>query len=259
MPAPSGREAGPPSSETRLKPWAVSSRSPLWGANPALSHPAPEGKLHPVRQGRVRPASGVTPHRVGARPALTTMRIRRRRLHPFNKGRNRFRPFARHALAPSTAMGQAPALAGDRLRKLPARRYGPRKPALTASRQPKLRSLRPSVGTEGGTSIAWGERVGKKWQDFFGGGIGTNVGNVTCQAAHRNKARKRTFGVDGLNVISGPERTFVPNKMAVMKGPVSDLALVAAATGDTNVNGRSLSANRSKRCRCSHRAVEVSL
>ncbi len=129
---------------------------------------------HSVRRGRDVSGRlpGVTPHRRGARPAPQTMRIRRRRLHPFNKGRNRFRPFARVALAPSTAMGQAPALTGDRFHKLPARRYGPRKPELTASRQPKLRTLRPSVGTEGGTSIAWGERVGKKWQDFFGGGMG---------------------------------------------------------------------------------------
>jgi hypothetical protein len=59
--------------------------------------------------------------------------------------RNRFRPFARDALAPSTPMGQAPALAGAKLRKLPARRYGPRKPELTASRRPGLRGPRPSV------------------------------------------------------------------------------------------------------------------
>jgi hypothetical protein len=48
-------------------------------------------------------------------------------------------------LRPSTPMEQAPALAGERLRKLPARRYGPRKPELTASRRPKLRGPRPSV------------------------------------------------------------------------------------------------------------------
>jgi hypothetical protein len=48
-------------------------------------------------------------------------------------------------LRPSTPMGQAPALAGAKLRKLPARRYGPRKPELTASRRPRLRGPRPSV------------------------------------------------------------------------------------------------------------------
>ena len=64
MPAPSGREAGPPSRKASRKPWAVSSRSALRGPNPPSPTRAAE-KLHPARQGRVRPASGVTPHRPG--------------------------------------------------------------------------------------------------------------------------------------------------------------------------------------------------
>jgi hypothetical protein len=48
-------------------------------------------------------------------------------------------------LRPSTPMEQAPALAGAKLRKLPARRYGSRQPELTASRRPGLRGPRPSV------------------------------------------------------------------------------------------------------------------
>jgi hypothetical protein len=80
--------------------------------------------------------------------------------------RNRFRPFARDTLAPSTPMGQVPALAGAKLRKLPARGYGPRKPELTAFRRPGLRGPRPSVWAEGGVSVARSERVWKKPREF---------------------------------------------------------------------------------------------
>lgn len=113
------------------------------GIEPALSHPR-RGKTPPGAAGtcqasiRGDAASAWGPGRpskpCGSDAAGGTL-----------MRRNRFRPFARDTLAPSTPMGQAPALAGAKLRKLPARRYGSRQPELTASRQPGLRGPRPSV------------------------------------------------------------------------------------------------------------------
>jgi hypothetical protein len=113
------------------------------GTEPALSHPR-RGKTPPARQGLVRPASGVTPHRPGgpAGPQNHADRTPPAALQSRATGSGHSRETP---LRPSTPMGQAPALAGAKLRKLPARRYGPRKPELTASRRPRLRGPRPSV------------------------------------------------------------------------------------------------------------------
>jgi hypothetical protein len=131
------------------------------GARPALlpaKHHASPGRFRRVRPfgDRTRPlppARWTTPSEAAGtcqagvrgdaasregRPALKTMRIGRRRLHSM-PGDNRFRLSRGRPLCPSTPMGQVPALAGAKLRKHPARGYGPRKPELTAFRRPGLR------------------------------------------------------------------------------------------------------------------------
>jgi hypothetical protein len=143
MPAPSGREAGPPSRKASRKPWAVSSRSALRGPNPPS----------PARAARKTPPGAAGTCQASVRGDAASARGPGRPSKPCGSDaaggtlmrRNRFRPFARDTLAPSTPMGQAPALTGAKLHKLPARRYGSRQPELTASRRPGLRGPRPSV------------------------------------------------------------------------------------------------------------------
>jgi hypothetical protein len=139
----------------------------LPGARPALlpaKHHASPGRSRRVRPFRDRtrplpPAPAETPPgaagtcQAGVRGDAASARGPGRPSKPCGSDaaggtlmrRNRFRPFARDTLAPSTPMGQAPALTGAKLHKLPARRYGSRQPELTASRRPGLRGPRPSV------------------------------------------------------------------------------------------------------------------
>jgi hypothetical protein len=59
-------------------------------------------------------------------------------------------------------------MAGAKLRKLPARRYGPRKPELTASRRPRLRGPRPSVQDGRWDKCGTGREGVEKIEGFFG-------------------------------------------------------------------------------------------
>ena len=129
--------------------------------------PAPDGAYRQARQGRARPASGMTPHRLGARPALTAMRIGRRRLHTLKRdttgsGHSRERP------SPHPPRW-------DRPPRWPGTDFASFRPAVTvpacqnspppASQDP-VSPGHPCV-TEGSASIARGQMVGKILGEIF--------------------------------------------------------------------------------------------
>ena len=90
-------------------------------------------------------------------------------------GHSRERP-----LCPSNPMGQVPALAGAKLRKLPARRYGPRKPELTASRRPGFRGPRPSVQDGRWNKSGTGRKSVEKNRGILLGCIGFERAKSPC-------------------------------------------------------------------------------
>jgi hypothetical protein len=127
--------------------------------------------------------------------------------------RNRFRPFARDTLAPSTPMGQVPALAGAKLRKLPARGYGPRKPELTAFRRPGL-PWAPAIRLGG----RWGE-CGTKRK-----GVEKNRGNSGAASGLRGTPDRRASSCcDGPDVpLHGQSQpSDIPALTSRLHNPVS--------------------------------------
>jgi hypothetical protein len=133
--------------------------------------PAPDGAIRRARQGRVRPASGVTPHRPGARPALASHADRTppaahpgMRTQPVPAIRAR-RPCAIHPDGTGPPRWPGTSFASSRpAGTAPANRNSP--PSASQS------SVGPGhpCGTEGESSIAWGDRVGTKREFFWGSG-----------------------------------------------------------------------------------------
>jgi hypothetical protein len=173
-------QAGPPSSDARRKPWAVSSRSPLWGANPPS----------PTRAGRSHPPDAAGTCQAGARgdaaspggPAGPASHADRTppAARP-RRGRNRFRPFARDALVPSTPMGQAPRAGRGQASQAPGPQVRPpqtgthRLPPARAPWAPAIRVGRKVRAVSHG-GRGWGQNgrffwgAGAKWQRRTGSG-----------------------------------------------------------------------------------------
>ncbi len=171
---------GSPSCKACREPWAVSSRSALWRPNPAFSHPRVSDAAGMCQAGvcgdaacvrrAARPdekcgsnAAGGSPYRRQPVPAI---RAKDPCPDPPRSGRPRADRGFR--FASSWLAGTAP-----------ARQNSP--PSADQS------SVSPGhpFGTEGQASIAWGERVGKKWGEFFWQEARQHGGEV-CPARRRH-------------------------------------------------------------------------